>query len=90
MANPNWESLREFNKIKISTPNDLSMTGTDHTGSLSPGLPAPGDSIVQRRNEAIQAATQPTADGGMLSQLTSNPFFTAVRTAKKRVCQVIG
>ncbi|KAL4980735.1 BCS1 N terminal-domain-containing protein [Aspergillus desertorum] len=53
------------------------MTSTDHTGSISPGLPAPGDSIVQRRNGAIQAAAQPTWDGGLLSQLSSNPFFTA-------------
>ncbi|KAL4870938.1 hypothetical protein BDV12DRAFT_40693 [Aspergillus spectabilis] len=53
------------------------MTGMDLPGPASPGLPSSGDAIVQQRKEAIQAATQPTGDGGLLSQLTSNPFFTA-------------
>ncbi|OJI99937.1 hypothetical protein ASPVEDRAFT_81524 [Aspergillus versicolor CBS 583.65] len=49
----------------------------DQTGSNSPGLPSPGPSLAQQRNEAIQAATRPTGDGGLLAQFTSNPFFTA-------------
>ncbi|KAL4781840.1 BCS1 N terminal-domain-containing protein [Aspergillus varians] len=53
------------------------MVGMDQTGPLSPGLPSPGDSVVQQRNEAIQAATQATGDGGLLAQLTANPFFAA-------------
>ncbi|KAL4921928.1 BCS1 N terminal-domain-containing protein [Aspergillus aurantiobrunneus] len=53
------------------------MIGMDQRGRPSPGLPSPGDSIVQQRNEAIQAAAQSTGDGGLLSQLTGNPFFTA-------------
>ncbi|KKK26239.1 chaperone BCS1 [Aspergillus rambellii] len=50
----------------------------DPTGPpSSPGLPSPGDLLVQQKKDAIQAAAQPTGDGGLLSQLTSNPFFTA-------------
>ncbi|KAL5340122.1 BCS1 N terminal-domain-containing protein [Aspergillus crustosus] len=53
------------------------MSGIDLSGPASPGLPPPGDAIVQQRKEAIQAATQPTENGGLMAQLTSNPFFTA-------------
>ncbi|KAL4810010.1 BCS1 N terminal-domain-containing protein [Aspergillus unguis] len=53
------------------------MIGMDQTGQNAPGLPSPGGSLVQRRNEAIQAAAQPTGDGGLLAQFTDNPFFTA-------------
>jgi chaperone BCS1 len=42
------------------------------------GLSSPGDLILQQRKDAIQAAAQPTGDGGLFSQLASNPFFTAV------------
>ncbi|KAI2941188.1 hypothetical protein CBS147322_9493 [Aspergillus niger] len=45
--------------------------------SSTPGLPSPGDLIAQQRKDAIQAAGQPTGDGGLLSQLTNNPFFAA-------------
>ncbi|PYI02271.1 hypothetical protein BO78DRAFT_400672 [Aspergillus sclerotiicarbonarius CBS 121057] len=45
--------------------------------SSTPGLPSPGDLIAQQRNDAIHAAGQPTGDGGLFSQLTNNPFFTA-------------
>ncbi|PYH93665.1 hypothetical protein BO71DRAFT_381146 [Aspergillus ellipticus CBS 707.79] len=45
--------------------------------SNPPGLPSPGDLIAQQRQDAIQAAGQPTPDGSLLSQLTNNPFFTA-------------
>ncbi|RAL07109.1 bifunctional AAA family ATPase chaperone/translocase BCS1 [Aspergillus homomorphus CBS 101889] len=45
--------------------------------SSTPGLPSPGDLIAQQRKDAIQAAGQPPAEGGLLAQLTSNPFFTA-------------
>ncbi|KAA8646407.1 hypothetical protein EYZ11_011138 [Aspergillus tanneri] len=48
----------------------------DPNGSSS-GLPAPGDLIAQQRKDAIQAVGQPTADGGLWAQLSSNPFFTA-------------
>ncbi|KAL2834933.1 BCS1 N terminal-domain-containing protein [Aspergillus cavernicola] len=49
----------------------------DQTGPTSPGQPSRADLIVQQKSEAIQAAAQPTGDGGLWSQLTSNPFFTA-------------
>ncbi|KAL4931159.1 bifunctional AAA family ATPase chaperone/translocase BCS1 [Aspergillus undulatus] len=49
----------------------------DQTGQAPPGLSSTGGSIVQQRNEAIQAAAQPIGDGGLLAQLTGNPFFTA-------------
>ncbi|PWY80345.1 hypothetical protein BO94DRAFT_496811 [Aspergillus sclerotioniger CBS 115572] len=45
--------------------------------SNTPGLPSPVDLIAQQRSDAIHAAGQPTGDGGLLSQLTNNPFFTA-------------
>ncbi|KAI9371852.1 putative mitochondrial chaperone BCS1 [Aspergillus egyptiacus] len=48
----------------------------DKAGSIPPGQPFPAD-LIQRKNEAIMAASQPTGDGGLLSQLMSNPFFTA-------------
>ncbi|KAE8367712.1 BCS1 N terminal-domain-containing protein [Aspergillus caelatus] len=41
------------------------------------GLPSPGDLVLQQRKDAIQAAAQPTGDGGLFAQLSSNPFFTA-------------
>ncbi|PLN85734.1 mitochondrial chaperone Bcs1 [Aspergillus taichungensis] len=43
----------------------------------TPGLPSSGELIVQQKKDAIQAAGQPTGDGGLFSQLTNNPFFTA-------------
>ncbi|PKY08520.1 mitochondrial chaperone Bcs1 [Aspergillus campestris IBT 28561] len=43
----------------------------------TPGLPSAGELIVQQKKDAIQAAGQPTGDGGLFSQLTNNPFFTA-------------
>ncbi|KAL4794615.1 BCS1 N terminal-domain-containing protein [Aspergillus venezuelensis] len=49
----------------------------DQTGLSSPGIPPSGGSIAQQRNEAIQAAAQSAGDGGLLAQLTGNPFFTA-------------
>ncbi|KAL3482358.1 BCS1 N terminal-domain-containing protein [Aspergillus californicus] len=49
----------------------------DQTGPISPGQPSPADLILQQKREAVQTAAQPTADGGVWSQLTSNPFFTA-------------
>ncbi|KAG2419690.1 mitochondrial chaperone BCS1 [Aspergillus terreus] len=45
--------------------------------SGTPGLPSPGELIAQQRKDAIQAAGQPTGEGGLFAQLTSNPFFTA-------------
>lgn len=44
------------------------------------GLPSPGDLVLRQRNDAIQAAIQQPSDGGLFSQLSSNPFFTAVRS----------
>jgi chaperone BCS1 len=44
------------------------------------GLSSPGDLILQQRKDAIQAAVQQPGDGGLFSQLSSNPFFTAVRS----------
>ncbi|KAF4213451.1 hypothetical protein CNMCM8980_010538 [Aspergillus fumigatiaffinis] len=41
------------------------------------GLSSPGDLILQQRKDAIQAAVQQPGDGGLFSQLSSNPFFTA-------------
>lgn len=59
--------------------------------SNTPGLPSPGDLIAQQKKDAIQAAGQPTGDGGLFSQLTNNPFFTAVcdltRTMKS-ICRI--
>ncbi|KAL2863673.1 bifunctional AAA family ATPase chaperone/translocase BCS1 [Aspergillus lucknowensis] len=49
----------------------------DQSGPTSPGPLSPGDFVVHRKNEAIQAAGRPTGDGGLWSQLTTNPFFTA-------------
>jgi chaperone BCS1 len=60
------------------------MVVMDQTGPSLPGQPSPGDLVVHPKNEAIQAAAQPTGDGGLLSQLTSNPFFTAVRRLEGR------
>ncbi|KAL4878670.1 BCS1 N terminal-domain-containing protein [Aspergillus karnatakaensis] len=53
------------------------MSGIDLPGPTSPGPLSPGDAVVQQRKDAIQATTAPTGDGGLFSQLASNPFFTA-------------
>ncbi|KAH8695486.1 putative mitochondrial chaperone BCS1 [Talaromyces proteolyticus] len=46
--------------------------------STAPESPAPADLILQQRKEALQGLPQPSGDGGgILSQLSSNPFFTA-------------
>lgn len=51
----------------------------------TPGLPSSGELIVQQKKDAIQAAGQPTGDGGLFSQLTNNPFFTAVRHLARKI-----
>jgi chaperone BCS1 len=46
-------------------------------GVSSPApAPSAGDLILQQRTEALQSAQK--GDGSLLSQLTSNPLFTAV------------
>jgi chaperone BCS1 len=42
--------------------------------------PSTGDLILQQRTQAVQQAQQSAqkGDGSLISQLTSNPFFTAV------------
>lgn len=49
----------------------------------APGLPSSGD-LIQQRKDAVQEAAQSSGDGSYLSQLTSNPFFTAVRYYMKQ------
>lgn len=46
----------------------------------SNAVPNASDLILQQRAEALQSAQQSAqkGDGGILSQLTSNPLFTAV------------
>lgn len=45
--------------------------------ALEPSSPA--ELILQQRSGALQGLAQPGGnDGGILSQLLSNPFFTAV------------
>lgn len=41
------------------------------------GTPSPSD-LIQQRRDAAQAVLQSSGDGGILSQLSNNPFFTAV------------
>lgn len=40
------------------------------------GAPSPGD-LIQQRKDAAQAVLQSGGDGGIFSQLSNNPFFTA-------------
>lgn len=49
--------------------------------SASNAAPSAGDLILQQRTQAVQQAQQAAqqGDGSLLSQLTSNPLFTAVR-----------
>lgn len=44
----------------------------------APGTPSPADLILQQKKDAVQALPQPSGDGGIFSQLSNNPFFTAV------------
>jgi chaperone BCS1 len=44
--------------------------------SAVPPAPSAGDLILQQKTEALQSAQK--SDGTLLSQLTSNPLFTAV------------
>lgn len=46
----------------------------------SNAAPSAGDLVLQQRTQAVQQAQQSAqkGDGSLISQLTSNPFFTAV------------
>lgn len=46
----------------------------------APPPPPPGDLILAKKN-AAQEAAQTSGDGSLYSQLTNNPFFTAVSTS---------
>lgn len=55
----------------------------DPNGAVQTQAPAPsspGDVIFAKTN-AIQGPAQTGGDGSLYSQLTSNPFFTAVSTS---------
>ncbi|KAL1969612.1 hypothetical protein VTN77DRAFT_8165 [Rasamsonia byssochlamydoides] len=43
----------------------------------APGTPSPADLILQQKKDAVQALPQSSGDGGIFSQLSNNPFFTA-------------
>jgi len=50
------------------------------SSGVSDAAPSSGDPILQQRTQAIQQAQQAAqnGDGSLFSQLTTNPFFTAV------------
>ncbi|TQB70198.1 hypothetical protein MPDQ_000801 [Monascus purpureus] len=41
------------------------------------GISSPGNLIAKQKQDALQAAAQSSGDGGVWSQLSGNPFFTA-------------
>lgn len=45
------------------------------------GTSSPGNLIAKQKQDALQAAVQSSGDGGVWSQLSGNPFFTAVGRA---------
>lgn len=57
--------------------------------SASNAVPSAGDLILQK-TQAVQQAQQVAqqGDGSLLSQLTSNPLFTAVRDPTARHSQM--
>lgn len=53
-------------------------SGMEPNGQVkAQGAPSPGD-LIQQRKDAAQAVLQSGGDGGIFSQLSNNPFFTAV------------
>lgn len=89
--NPTWKiilrsqtNLHPFRHFaNVSHFYERRISGMDTEGptrALEPSSPA--ELILQQKSGALQGLAQPGGnDGGILSQLLSNPFFTAVSTS---------